>query len=54
MRIKLAIGQECGVAAVEHVIVFHIDRGTTDEEILSMFDESSKEEVKKRIVAFRK
>ncbi len=39
---------------VEHVIVFNIDRGATDEEILSMFDESSKEEVKKRIIAFRK
>lgn len=54
MKIKLATGEEFDAVVVEHVIVFHIDRGATDEEILSMFDESSKEEVRKRIVAFRK
>ena len=54
MKIKLVTGEEYDAVVVDHVIAFHIDRGATDEEILSTFDESSKEEVKKRIIAFRK
>ena len=54
MKIKLVTGEEYDAVVVDHVIVLNIDRGATDEEILSTFDESSKEEVKKRIIAFRK
>ena len=32
MKIKLATGQEYDAVVVEHVIVFHLDRGATDEE----------------------
>ena len=31
-----------------------MDNGWTDAQILAQFDESSKEEVKKRIIAFRR
>ncbi len=54
MVIKLKTGQEYDSVIVDHVIVMCIDEGQTDEQILSDFAEESKEEVKKRIIAFRK
>ena len=54
MVIRLKTGQEYDSVIVDHVIVMCIDEGQTDEQILSDFAEESKEEVKKRIIAFRK
>ena len=54
MVIKLKTGQVYDSAIVDHVIVMCIDEGQTDEQILSDFAEESKEEVKKRLVAFRR
>ena len=54
MVIKLKTGQEYDSVIVDHVIVMCIDEGQTDEQILSDFAEESKEEVKKRLIAFRR
>ena len=53
MNMKLVTGEEYDSVVVEHVIVIDINNGLTDEQILRQFDESSRNEVKKRLDFFR-
>jgi hypothetical protein len=53
MNMKLVTGEEYDSVVVEHVIVIDIEKGLTDEQILRQFDESSRNEVKKRLDFFR-
>ena len=53
MNMKLVTGEEYDSVVVEHVIVMDINDGLTDEQILRQFDESSRNEVEKRLDFFR-
>ena len=53
MNMKLVTGEEYDSVVVEHVIVMDINDGLTDKQILRQFDESSRNEVKKRLDFFR-
>ena len=54
MNFRLATGETFDHCTVEYVLMMFIDEGRAGEQILAGFAEESKEEVRKRLIAFRR